>query len=392
PVLSELLMWALVQKKDFALAFVQFRAIDKRNNLGGRRMMELARIALDNGDFDHAVKAYEYVVELGDRAPFFYQAKYGLLEVRYNRIALYGRFSDQDLIDAEREFKKFISDFGPYFEVEFAERQLAHLYIFYLDQPDTAIRLLEHIAANPRVKPAFKGEVKLELGDAYLMMGNVWEAELIYSQVDKDFKEDVLGQEAKFRMARLFYFKGEFERSNAYLEVLKTATTQLISNNAIDLSLLILDNTGLDSTEDAMKLYADAELLIYRNQIDQGMAMLNQLEKQFPSHSLQDEILMARAKAYIRSNQIDTALYFLEELVKNYPADILADNALFKMAQLYDYQKNDPAKAMELYEKVLLQYPSSLFAVEARKRFRFLRGDRPDEKENKQIMFDRFMN
>ncbi|HCS21566.1 MAG TPA: hypothetical protein DIW47_13570 [Bacteroidetes bacterium] len=392
PGSNEMLMWALVQKKDFDAAFIQFRAIDKRHNLNGRRMMELAKIVLDHGDFENAVKCYSYVADLGERNPYYFQAKYGLLEVRYNRVVVFHRYDPEELKDAEKEFRNFIRDFGPYFETEFAERQLAHLYIFYLDRPDTAIFILKRIAESPRVKKNFQGEVKLELGDAYLMMGEVWDAELIYSQVDKDFKEDILGQEAKYRMARLFYFKGEFERSNAYLEVLKTATTQLISNNAIDLSLLILDNTGMDTTEEAMKLYADAELLIYRNKVEEGMNMLSEIEKRFPGHSLQDEILYARAKAYIRMNQADTAIYFLQRLVKDYPYDILADNALFMMAQLYEFQKNDPAKAMEFYEQVLLNYPASLFVVESRKRYRILRGDKPDEKENKQIMFDRFMN
>lgn len=392
PASNELLMWTLVQKKDFDAAFIQFRAIDKRNNLGGKRLMELAQIATINGDFENAVKSYEYVVSLGDRAPFYFQAKYGLIEVRYTRIVHFRRYTPQDLIDAEREFKTFIRDFSPYFETDEAERQLAHLSMFFLDKPDTAIKILERIAANPRAKKLFRGEVKLELGDAYLMMGDVWEAELIYSQVDKDFKEDILGQEAKFRMARLFYYKGEFERSNAYLEVLKTATTQLISNNAIDLSLLILDNTGMDTTDEPMQLYADAELLIYRNKVKEGMALLSEIEKRFPNHSLQDEILYARAKAAVRSNQADTAIYFLDELLSKFAGDILADNALFMKAQLYEFQKNDPQKAMELYEQLLLKYPASLFVVEARKRYRYLRGDKPDEEENNQIMFDRFMN
>jgi len=392
PASNELLMWTLVQKKDFDAAFIQFRAIDKRNNQGGKRLMELAQLAQTNGDFENAVKSYDYVVSLGDKAPFYFQAKYGLIEVRYNRIVKYQRYTPQDLVDTEREFKNFIRDFAPYFETEFAERQLAHLYMFYLDQPDTAIEILKRISENPRAKKNFKGEVKLELGDAYLMLGEVWDAELIYSQVDKDFKEDILGQEAKYRMARLFYFKGEFERSNAYLEVLKTATTQLISNNAIDLSLLILDNTGMDTTEEPMKLYADAELLIYRNKVKEGMAILSEIEKRFPNHSLQDEILYARAKAAIRGNQTDTAIYYLDQLLSKFPYDILADNALFMKAQLYEFQKNDPQKAMELYENLLLKYPASLYVVEARKRYRRLRGDKPDEEENKQIMFDRFMN
>jgi len=156
--------------------------------------------------------------------------------------------------------------------------------------------------------------------------------------------------------------------------------------------LLILDNTGMDTTEEPMKLYADAELLIYRNKVKEGMALLSEIERRFPNHSLQDEILYARAKAAVRSNQADTAIYYLDQLLNKYATDILADNALFMKAQLYEFQKNDPQKAMELYEQLLLKYPASLFVVEARKRYRYLRGDKPDEEENNQIMFDRFMN
>ena len=390
--INEMLMWALVQTKDFAAAFVQFRAHDKRNNLLGYKMMELANLALANGDFEHAIQCFVYVAELGEGNPYFFQAKFGLINVQYNRIAVYGRYKPEDLLSAEKAFQKFIQEFRGRFEIEPAERNLAHLYLFYLNKPDTAISILKDIAERPRVKKDFIGQVKLELGDAYLMMGDVWEAELIYSQVDKDFKEEAMGQEAKYRMARLFYYKGEFERANAYLDVLKTATTQLISNNAIDLSLLIQDNTGLDTTEEPMKLYADAELLIYRNQIEAGMKVLQQIESQYPFHALKDEILMAKAKAYIRSNQIDTAIYFLEQITTHFPTDILADNALFMLAQLNEYQKNNIPKAMEYYEQLLMKYPSSLFVVEARKRFRLLRGDKPDEKENNQIMFDRFTN
>ncbi len=389
---NELLMWTLVQKKDFYAAFVQFRALDKRRNEMGKRVMDLAIICLKNGDFDNAVRCYEYVVSLGENKPFYFQAEYGLLDVSYKRIAVYNRYKQQDVLDAVQAYQRFIDRYKQFSETEFAEKQLAQLYLFYLDRPDTAIRILENIVQNPRVKKAFKGEAKLDLGDAYLMIGEVWDAELYYSQVDKEFKEEPMGQEAKFRMARLFYYKGEFERAAAYLDVLKTATTQLISNNAIQLSLLIQDNTGLDTTEEPMKLYAASELLIFRNKTQEGLEKLDEIERLFPNHALQDEILMAKAKAMLRQNLPDSALHYLERIVSSHGADILADNALFMMAQICEYRLNQPERAMELYERVLLEYPSSLFAVEARKRFRFLRGDKPDTNENKQIMFDRFMN
>jgi len=389
---NELLMWALVQQKQFYAAFIQFRALDKRLNENGRRLMDLAEMSMTNGDFDNAVRCYEYVIDLGNRMPYYFRAQFGLLRVQYNRITKYRQYDSLALRRAINDYHKFIHSNEGFFQVEFAQRELAELYNFYLDKPDSAILLLQAIINNPRAEKHFKGQVKLELGDSYIVQGDVWEAELLYSQVDKDFKEEALGQEAKFRMARLFYFKGEFERSRAYLDVLKTATTQLISNNAIDLGMLILDNTGLDTSEEAMMLYAEAELLIYRNKFKAAEEKLQEIESRFAKHPLTDEILFARAQIGLKQQNSDTALYFFEKIISEHGADILADNALFALANLYHFQKQDLKKAQELYEKLLLNYPSSLFVVEARKRYRALRGDKPDTKENKQIMFDYFTN
>ncbi len=389
---QEMIMWVLVQQKNFEGAFIQFRALDKKNKEGGKRILDLALISLQNQEWDMAAKCYEYVKQLGEGAPYFYQALYGLLDVRYRKIVVYGRYNQEDLLAAEKEFSSFVNSYSSYFNTEIAERQLAYLYNFYLDKPDSAIALLNRIIANPSAPARFRGEVKLDLGDCYVMQGDVWEAELLYSQVDKDFKEDVLGQEAKFRMAKLFYYKGEFERSKAYLDVLKTATTQLISNNAIELSMLIQDNTGLDSTEEAMQIYAEADLLIYRNKIREGLEKLDQLNRQFPNHVLADEILWAKFKAMKRQNLPDSGLYFLNKILTEHGEDILADNALYELAQLYEKELNQPAKAMELYEKLMLQYPGSLFVVEARKSYRRLRGDKPDTDERKELLFNGFMN
>jgi tetratricopeptide (TPR) repeat protein len=393
-VFSEMLLWNLVQEKNFGAAFIYFRAMDKRKKEKGKRLLELAEICLDNGDFENALQCYNYIVGLGEGHPYFFQAQFGLLEVRYDKIVKYGRFVPQDLLDAEQEFKAFLSRFDLAFETGPAKRQLAHLYAFYLDKPDSAIVLLAEIISSPGSNARFRGEIKLELGDCYLMQGEVWDAELTYSQVDKDFKEDALGREAKFRMARLFYYKGEFERARAYLDVLKTATTQLIANDALELSMLILDNTGLDTTEEPLRLYSEADLLIFRNKVKEGLALLDELENTFPKgHPLADEILYARARAAIKMNLPDTAIAYLQAIVNGHAHDILADNALFDMAKLYEYQLNNPEKAMEYYEKLMLSYPGSLFSVEARKNYRRLRGDTVDDKkDNKQILFDRFTN
>jgi hypothetical protein len=176
--------------------------------------------------------------------------------------------------------------------------RLAELQIFYNHNPTDGSAILEKIIATPRLQIRFLAECKLLLGDAYLMLNNVWDAKLMYGQVDKEFMEDELGQEAKFKNAKLSYYQGDFEWAASQLDILKTATTQLISNNAIELSLLIQDNTGLDSTANAMKEYASAEFLLYQNQIEKCTQILNMLPFKYPNHTLNDEIYFLKAMAF----------------------------------------------------------------------------------------------
>jgi tetratricopeptide (TPR) repeat protein len=216
----------------------------------------------------------------------------------------------------------------------------------------------------------------LELGDILILQGEVWDAALYYGQVDKDFKHDAIGREAKFRNARLSYYLGEFEWAAAQLNVLKAATSQLISNDAMSLALLIMDNTGMDSITEPLLIYSRADLLEFRNNDDKALVTLDSVLTKFPGHSLTDEVWFKKAYIFEKKGMNDTAAVYLNNIVEKYPDDILADDALFQLGGLYENQLNDKSKAMELYEKLLTKYSGSLFAAEARKRFRALRGDK----------------
>jgi predicted negative regulator of RcsB-dependent stress response len=220
-----------------------------------------------------------------------------------------------------------------------------------------------------------KAEIKLELGDTYLFTGEVWEASLLYSQVEKALKNEPIGHEAKFRNARLSYFIGEFEWAKAQLDVLKAATSKLIANDAMELSLLISDNMDPDSTYTALAFFARAELSMYRMQYDGALATLDSIRMLALSHPLDDDVLFRKAEIFISKNDLAQADSLLADIVEDYPFDILADNALFRRAELHAGPLNDKAAAMDMYQRLVLEYPGSLFATEARKRYRQLRGD-----------------
>jgi len=208
------------------------------------------------------------------------------------------------------------------------------------------------------------------------MTGERWDASLLYSQVDKDFKEDPLGQEARYRNALLSYYAGDFSWAQTQFDVLKNSTSRPISNDAIDRSVFIMDNMGLDSTDVAMKLYASAELLIYRNQFELALQKLDTLTQQFPEHALDDDVIYAKAHIYVKKRQFDEAIAAYTKVFTDYKDEIRADNALYELAKLYDETLLQPEKAQPLYEKLFTEYPGSILAFDARIRFRQLRGDK----------------
>lgn len=376
-IYSELLLWLLVQQKDFYGAFMQFRAMDKRLKEDGRRLIELAQVCITNEAFDVAIDCYKYVVGLGPEKFYYNEARQGLLTVSYKKITELGEYDDAFLAETEKNYKEFIAEAGENYISAPSLRQLAYLYNYYLDRPLDAIDLLQKAINIPRVNTSFTAECKLELGDAYLVGGDIWEAQLLYGQVDKDFKDEPLGQEAKFRNARLSFYKGEFDWAQAQLDVLKSATSHLISNNAIELSMLIQDNYGFEDGDDsALMLYAEADLLLLRNAPDAAMQKLDSIKIKYPTHSLNDEVLLTKARIYRKKRRYLDAAGYYQLVYDNYKYDILADNALFELAEVYERNIGDKEKAKELYEKVVLEYPGSLFTVEARKRFRRLRGDK----------------
>jgi outer membrane protein assembly factor BamD (BamD/ComL family) len=220
------------------------------------------------------------------------------------------------------------------------------------------------------------GQIKLALADIFILTGEVWEATLTYSQIEKQYRNTALAQEAKFRNAKLAYFQGDFNWAKAQLDVLKSATSQLIANDALNLSLLIAENLSSPTDTPALKAYANADLLAFKNKLPEALSALGEIEKKFAGTSLADDILMAEAKIFLKQKQSEKAAGYLQSIIDNYAYDLWADDAFFMLGDLYEQDLKMPEKAKEYYQKLISGYPSSILANEARKRYRILRGDK----------------
>lgn len=374
-IYSELLIWIAVQQKDFETAFLQTRAIDKRMRENGFRMLELARLAAANEAYEVAEQAYRYMFDKLLPQDMIIKAKIELPEMLFKKATESKDVNKEELVALESLLSSTYQEFkNSELSIPLAIK-LAKLKAFYLEKAEPAIELLENIVEMKGIPARPQALAKMQLADVMLMSGDIWEASLLYSQVEKAFKNDTLGQEAKFRNARLAYYKGEFDWAKAQLDVLKSATSKLIANDALELALLITDNTTFDTTGEALRMFSRADLWLFQNKPDEALKVLDSLNILDPQSTLADDVFYRKAQISYRKGEYSQAIEHLEKLLTHHKQDILADNAVFMMADIYERKLNDKDKAMHLYKELMVDYPGSLYVVEARKRFRILRGD-----------------
>ncbi len=374
-IFSELLIWMQLQQKDVEGAFLQAKALDKRKKEEGDRIMALAQLFVQNQNYGIALRAYQYVIDKGAKGKNYTDARLQLLDVNYQKVITQNNYTNTELVKLDSAYRATISEFGKSSGTAPLFKNLAHLDAFYLHKTKDAIELLEQIINQPILDNRTQAEFKLELGDILLLSGDIWEASLRYSQVEKAFKYDEIGQDAKFRNAKISYYTNDFKWAQAQLDVLKGATSKLISNDAMDLSLLISDALAVDSNEAPLVLFAHADLLVFQNKDDEAITTLDSIKLLYPNHALSDDVLFKKAQIAIKHAKYNDAAACYESIINDYGYDIIADDALFKLAELNENQFKNTEKAKELYQQLIEKYPGSLYVVEARKRFRKLRGD-----------------
>jgi len=372
----EMIEWVFIKKKDYDKALRQARALDRRLEENGARIYSLAQIASNDKDFDTAIKAYQYILdEKPSSSGYYVEAKRQLLNTKRKKIILAGSYTQEDLAVLKQEYMSFLDEMGRGKSTAFIMLELAQLQGLYLNDLGGAVETLNTLIDMPGANNYVRANAKLDLGDYYLMQGEIWESTLLYSQVDKDFKEDYLGEKARFKNAKLSYYNGDFEWAQEQFDILKSSTTKLISNDAIDLSVFIMDNANLDTTYLPLQMYAEAELLLFQNKEVEAYSKFDEIIRQFPEHSLEDDVYYAKAQHLLQQKKYEEASNFYQRIIDNFPEDIRADNALFALAEIQEQQVGDEASAQQLYEKIFLEYSDSTFAIEARKRYRILRGD-----------------
>ncbi len=373
--LTELLWWYSIQQKDFDLALIQGKALDRRLQENGERLIQLAGLAISNENYEVALQVYQYLVARGPEYVYFDYSRRELVNTRYRLVLSEPSPPKKQLETLRKEFRDELSKSGENKLNISVMKNLAHLEGFYLGNPDSAINILNRAIETGGTTPQERSECKLELADILLFTDDVWQATLLYQQVYKDYKNDLIGQEAKFKNTKLSFYVGEFKWAQAQADVLKAATSKLIANDALALSLLISENFDPDSNTVALTYYARADLLDYRNEEELALKTLDSIPALFTEHPILERVNYKKAEIYRKTGQYIMADSLFGRVVKDYPDGIMADEALMQQAALNEKQLGNKQKAMTLYQALFDQYPGSIFVPDARKKFRMLRGD-----------------
>lgn len=378
---SDMLVWLFIQKKNFNAALIQVQALDRRENGDGARVFELGDICKENKDYKVARNAYKYVRDLGETNRLFYRAELALLNTRYLEVRTNRNYGQTEIQAAIVEYESALARLGNNASVIPLVLELGQIEAFYGNAPLSALNRLEKALEIPRISDIQRAEIRMELADINVLNADVWQASIYYMQIEKDFKFEPIGQEAKFKNARIFYFDGEFNFAQSQLDILKQSTTKLIANDAMQLSLLITENFGLDSNYEAMYWFAQGDLMIAQHKYDSAFIFFDSIQDKYNYHSLGDDILIKKSEAMQLQGKWNEAVQYLDELLKFYAYDILADDAVFQLGDIYENHLFDSEKAAGFYKTILFDYKGSMHTIEARKRFRRLRGDVTTEDE-----------
>jgi tetratricopeptide (TPR) repeat protein len=374
-VYQDLLIWLYMQRNDFDGAVLQAKSLDLLRSENGENVMRIARSASEQKDYDAAMKAYQYVINKGADFPWYVNANLELINVKRDKIVNSTQYSREQLQSLKDTYLSFIRNFSKEYTTTYATLELAQLEALYMHEIDSAIALVIPVVENSNTAKDLLAKAKLYLGDYYLIAEQPWESLLLYTQVEKEQKGNPMGEEAKFRNAKLAYYKGDFEWAQTQLKIIKANTSEFISNDAIDLSVFILDNLNTDSIDYALLEFARADLLRYQHKLDAAESTLDAILKNYTTTALQDDILYLKYKIDKDRQDYAKAAGYLEEIIERFSDDLLADNALFYLGELYQLFLNNEEKAKAYYERIIVDFKDSTFAIEARKRYRKLRGD-----------------
>ena len=362
------LSWYYVQQKEFEKAFIQEKAIYKRNPESLLNIVNLGQLAIEEDNSEAAKEILGFVLENTQNLELLIQANSYLIEMKIEK----AQQKDLDAINTELAALLTTYEISPItLSLQLIQ---AHFVAFDLRKPEEGKAIIKK-ALELQLNDYEAAQAKMELADILLFEEQFNQALLYYSQIELNLKNNVLAHEASLKAAKTSYFKGDFVWALKQFKELKAASTQLIANDALEYFLLINDNTVADSTQTALKQFAKGDYLLYQNRNQEAVTQFQSILKSFKGQEIESISLLRLGKIYEKMGDYNLALAQYENIIAQHSDGIYIDEALYFSAEIYNRNLLEPEKAKPLYEKIIFSHQDSIYFVEARKKYRQLRGD-----------------
>ena len=366
---NELLSWLFIQQKEYKKAFTQEKAIYKRmgnNDMSG--IADIAYFATNDDDDENAILIVNFVIDNASTPKEKIEGYQQLMKIKLKTA------SKKEYPKIKKSYEDLFNEFGSGKETHQLQLDYNYFLGFQNNEKDLAVSNLKSFSKQP-LSQYQEARIKMLLADILVFDEKFNQALIYYSQIQHEVKGNLLAQEARFKVAKTSYFNFDFAWAQLQLDVLKKSATQLIANDAMQLSLLIKDNSIEDSTQTALKQFARADLLTFQKKETEAISVLKNLLENHKGEKIEDEALLKLGELYETKGEYEKAAESYLALIQFYNEDILADDAHYRLAKLYETKLNQPQKAKEYYELLIFNFVDSIYFVEARKKYRMLRGD-----------------
>lgn len=368
---NEQLSWLFVQQKEFNKAFTQEKAIFKREGQNLNRIFNLGILTKQQGALETAQKIFSFIQE----QPLEKNTRISVLSFLLEMKETTSTSSEYNSIASE--YKNAIDSFGVNNSTLKLQLAYANFLAFKKHDITSAISFLKKNEKQSLAK-FDKARYQMTQADILVADGKFNQALLNYSKIQRHLKNNTLSQEARFKVAKTSYYKGDFDWALQQLKVLKTSTSQLIANDALNLHLLISDHINEDSLHVALKKYSKADLLAFQNKNPEAIVLLDDILNNHPVNKIIDDVLFLQGKLLELQGNHNKAKRNYERIINTLKESVFVDDALYKLAFLQLNVFNNTNKATEYFEAILFNHADSIHFVEAQKMYRKLRGDTID--------------
>jgi tetratricopeptide (TPR) repeat protein len=365
---NQFLSWFYMQQKEFGKAFIQEKAIYKRNPESLSSIISLGQMTIEEGDNEVATEVMDYVLLNTTDVELIVQAQTYLLKMKMEKA------QEKDFAAINAQFDLLLKQYGITPVTLSLQLKQAHFVSFLMKNPTEGKAIIKR-AMEMQLNPFDQAQCKMELADILLSEEKFNQALLYYSQIEENLQNNVLSHEASLKSAKTSYFKTDFEWALKQFKELKSASTQLIANDALEYFLLINDNTVADSTQTALKQFAKGDYLLYQNRNQEAIVQFQSILKTFKGQEIEGVTLLRLGRIYEKLGDYTLALAQYQDIIDHHSDGIYIDEALYFSADIYNKQLQQPDKAKALYEKIIFGHQDSIYFVDARRKFRELRGD-----------------